>query len=541
METIARNIQCLLGAIFLIVAATDVKADNTRSKRLVLIEEFTNTGCAPCAEFAPYLDEILRERMDDVVAIKYHYNYPSRQDPYYLNEPVDMYTRGLFYDVEGVPTVVYNGEKKSNNHNAINGFIDQAMAEEKLIDLNVNASLTNHLLKVNTDISPVKDVKSDNLRAFVAVVEEWKVFDSAFPNGEKEFYYVLQKMLPDANGHPLGTELSFGRTYSFDTSWQVAHFYDETQLGIVVFVQDMSSKKVLETVYVPYPTGSSDAARVIGVDDTPDRICTPDFTSEVIIRCTGRNGLRSANVNVGINGSVQSTPWTGSMAYLERDTVETPHFTDFSFSATGNENDVEVWLSDINGTAEESARWKVRLNNSPTAKNAVRLSIMTDNKPEEITWKLLNSSGDIIDYGGPYQEARQKEAKTFSLDKDDCYTIEFHDAGGDGISGVNGSGYYKLDQLTSDGKSKMLVQSTYYGSVHDAHFRLTEAVPVSSVDDIAADQNASASVYDTEGRRIAATKVSNLTNLMKSRNLKGAYIIRIKEKGEDISRKVIFD
>lgn len=520
---------CLIGAY----------AGNDDGRRLVLVEEFTNTACAPCAVFAPYLDAALRERMDDVVAIKYHYNFPSPNDPYYLNEPEDIDIRGKFYGITGVPSVFYDGTRGQNLPNSINGFIDAALSVEESVSIDVDAVLSNHHLSVNVAVSLLKDIQSANLRAFVAVVEEWKVFDKAFPNGEKDFYYVMQKMLPSGNGYKLGEELAAGQTCRFGTEWDVNHFYDETQLGIVTFVQDMTTHEVLGTVYTPYPTGHGDAAKVLDVYGTPDYICSPSFCSDVVIRCTGKNGLHSADINVSINGHVQTTTWTGSLGYLQRDTVKTPEFTGFGFTESGNLNDVEIWLSAINGTQQESPKWKVKLHNAVKAKNAVRLSIMTDRKPEETTWKLFNSAGDEVHHGGPYSEPRKKVVEILPLRKDDCYTIEFYDDGDDGINGTNGAGYYKLDQITSDGKSKMLLQATYEESMHHVHFSLDEADATLSVDNLSISGDTPVTIYDTNGMKICRTKAGNIRQALASQNLKnGVYIISTTKEGKITSHKI---
>lgn len=514
-------------------------AGNDGNRRLVLVEEFTNTGCAPCAEFAPYLDAVLRERMDDVVAIKYHYNFPSPNDPYYLNEPEDIDIRGNFYGITGVPSVFYDGKRGQSHPNGINPYIDQALEVKESVDIDVDAVLSNHHLSVKVAVSPLRGIQSDNLRAFVAVVEEWKVFDKAFPNGEKDFYYVVQKILPGGSGYQLGEELTTGQTCRFGTEWDVNHFYDETQLGIVTFVQDMATHEVLGTVYTPYPTGHDDAAKVLDVFGTPDYICSPSFSSDIVIRCTGKNGLHSADINVSINGHVQTTPWTGSLDYLQRDTVNTPEFTGFSFAESGNLNDVEIWLSAINGTQQESPKWKATLHNAVKAKNAARLSIMTDRKPEETTWKLFNSAGDEIHHGGPYSEPRKKVVEILPLSKDDCYTIEFYDSGSDGINGTNGAGYYKLDQITSDGKSKMLLQATYEESMHQVNFSLTEADATLSVDNLSLSSDTPVTVYDTNGMKICRTKAGNIRQSLASLNLKnGIYIISTMKGDKITSHKI---
>ena len=49
-------------------------------QHLVLIEEFTNTGCNPCASWSPELDQVIEDRLGECIAIKYHSGYPDSGD-----------------------------------------------------------------------------------------------------------------------------------------------------------------------------------------------------------------------------------------------------------------------------------------------------------------------------------------------------------------------------------------------------------------------------------------------------------------------------
>jgi len=59
-------------------------ANDEGGRRVVLVEEFTNVACAPCAEFAVNIDKALDTRLNDVALITHHYNFPSPQDPFYI-------------------------------------------------------------------------------------------------------------------------------------------------------------------------------------------------------------------------------------------------------------------------------------------------------------------------------------------------------------------------------------------------------------------------------------------------------------------------
>ena len=478
------------------------------AKRLVLFEEFTNTSCAPCAEFSPALDKTINSRMGDMVAITYHYNFPSPQDPFYLACSADVMARASFYGVSGVPALRVDGELQHawGYEDYLDLYIDGAMGKTPTMNIEAEAKLHDNELTVDVSLQPLGVADGSNLRLFVAAVEERVEWDEPAANGERSWNYVLRKLLTGGNGQQLDADLTKVTPYNYEFKWTVENYYDPTELGIVTFVQDISTGEVLNALYTPRPTGSSSAAKILSVKNTPDHICSPLFTADLVVRNTGRQTLTSANLNVSINGEVQTTPWSGHLDYLGIATLRTPAFTDFQLS-TGGTNDVELWLSDLNGTTEETVHRKFTMSNAVRARNAVRLTIMTDQRPEETTWTLLNSAGDVVAQGGPYTEPRKKVIADLPLDVDDCYLIEFEDAGGDGISGDAGKGYYTLHEVNADGKTNLLLQQTYSEALHDVYFSLENAAPsaIGGVTTDEADRNGR--VYDLQGRQVTpATK-----------------------------------
>lgn len=466
---------------------------------LVLFEEFTNTSCDPCAEFSPSLDRVIYERMGDMVPITYHWNSPSQQDPFFLNNPDDVLARANFYGITGVPSLWVNGEHAGawGYEEYLDSYIDYSGSIAAKVDINTEAAMDNDLLTVNVHVAPAGYIEpSANLRLFVAAVEERVEWTEPAANGERSWNYVMRKLLPTAEGQPVDATQITPQQFSF--SWPVTGYTDPTELGLVTFVQDINTKQVLGTVYTPRPTDYDQAAKILQVKDLPDRICTPEFSCALVVRNTGKETLTAANLNVSINGSKQQTAWAGSLEPLAITTMRVPLFTDFTLSS-GKTNDVELWLSDLNGNSEaESAHKQYTLANAVSAANAVRLTIMTDPNPEEITWTVLNSAGDVVCQGGPYSEARKKMVIDLPLTVDDCYLLEFEDAGSDGIK--EGRGYYMLHEVNAEGKTRLLVQDTYDNSLHDVFFSLHNAA-TSGVQFVAVTQQQTKQpAYDLSGR-----------------------------------------
>ncbi len=484
----------------------NLKSSPSSNRRLVLFEEFTNTSCEPCSEFSPSLDKVIASRMNDMVAITYHLNFPSNRDPFYLANPEEAMARSTFYDVSGVPSLRVDGEHRGawGYEEYLDEYIDNAANVPAKVDIDTEAQLDGGKLTVNVSLQP-KDVPQDaDLRLYVVAVEERVEWDAPAPNGETSWNYVMRKMLPDAHGEVLPADLTQTANLQYEYTWQVANFYDENELGIVTFVQDNTTKMILGTCYTPRPTGSPRAVKILQVDNTPDRICMPFFSSDLTVRNTGRETLTQANVNVRVNGQVQTTPWKGNLPYLGIAAIHTPAFTDFTL-ADGSSNEVEIWLSDLNGGTEESLHKTLQIANAYQARHAVRLTLMTDNAPEEITWKVYNSADDVVGQGGPYTEKRKKQVIDLPLTTDDCYRLEFEDAGGDGITGANGRGYYMLHEVSADGATRLLVQADYDGALHQVFFSLSEASSV-GITDVVPDKAPEGTYHDLQGRRVSPVR-----------------------------------
>lgn len=82
--------------------------------------------------------------------------------------------------------------------------------------------------------------------------------------------------------------------------------------------------------------------------------------------------------------------------------------------------------------------------------NTVKLKLKLDDYPEETSWELEDSNGEIINSGGPYgvNQANKLKSKTFSLE-DGEYTLFVDDLYGDGICCDYGNGYVKLNDVNN--------------------------------------------------------------------------------------------
>lgn len=486
---------CLLSTLLLAVA---VSAQN----RIVLVEEFTNTGCGPCASWSPELDAVIENRLGDCVAIKYHSNYPNRNDEFYNYDSDTQQKRHDFYEVDGVPATFVNGEKLYfRTSSCLDETITQQMAQPERFSLTLSKGIENYRMSVQANLTPLQEIESGtSLRLFVAAIEEHIYPSEPYPNGETSLHYTMRKMFTGGDGIQISDDgLHASQVYSYGALWEIDFCDDETQLGVVAFLQDIDTKEVVCAAYSGAETYKENHLTLVALNDTPDFICVPNYYGQVVLRNDGYNVLTTATLNVMVNGTLKQYPWKGELDYLERDTLAFDGFHDFSLS--DDENQVQLWFSDVNDTTVESNRINSSFSNSPQAHYGVQLRLYTDNKPYETTWKLYNSAGDVVQEGGPYADPMKLYIENFPLTQDDCYLLEFFDTGNDGIKGNNGTGYYQLFQIDHAGMTQHLTQGNYDGAVHEVYFNLTEASSTGVVE-IPTDEVSSGSCHDLQGRRV---------------------------------------
>ncbi len=77
------------------------------------------------------------------------------------------------------------------------------------------------------------------------------------------------------------------------------------------------------------------------------------------------------------------------------------------------------------------------------AQNRLTVSVVTDNYPDETSWQITDSSGNVVANGGPFSSAGDTLNELICL-PDGCYTFTILDSYGDGICCGFGDGSYAI-------------------------------------------------------------------------------------------------
>jgi hypothetical protein len=232
--------------------------------RKVLHEAFTGSNCSPCGPASIKIHRVLDAFPDQSTVIKYNIG----SDPYISTEAV---RRRLFYlpgeSSYPIPFVHADGVNgfHPNEVNNDEGYLESDLEEFASVPtdmrIDVSHSIDGKTINVDVAITALADYPSEDLRVFIAIVEN-VTYNNIGSNGQTEFHYVFKKMLPDHLGIPIGAlmtgqTISESRSYTFQGEYtsatgirnpvnhNVEHTVEEFQdLSVVVFVQDVETWQV---------------------------------------------------------------------------------------------------------------------------------------------------------------------------------------------------------------------------------------------------------------------------------------------------------
>lgn len=197
-------------------------------------------------------------------------------------------------------------------------------------------------------------------------------------------------------------------------------------------------------------TGIPTRAEARGVDR---RFCSNTGEASAIIRNLGTEDITTATVVLKENGSVVATAtYNGdAIAQFSNGVV---NFDEYEFDANADYTVEITQYNEVTAGDDELLSTEATFTLNAADENLsginIKVDIYTDYYPGEMSWNLLNSAGDVVASGGPYQPGNEDQyggggadaltVKTeyFTLSEDiDCYSIELLDSYGDGWSAYN--------------------------------------------------------------------------------------------------------
>ena len=185
----------------------------------------------------------------------------------------------------------------------------------------------------------------------------------------------------------------------------------------------------------------------------------------------------------------------------------------------------------------------------------IKVYIIQDQWGEQITWNIINSTGEVVAEGGPYQHlvgsgsTQVNLANVNGLPANECYLFTIYDSNNNGICCTYGNGYYYLKDAQGH---KFIEGDGDFGSEARHMFSIDNTTAVESITQetlkvypnpandylMVEGVMTSVEVYNTVGQCLLSRAVDGTnTSINLSSFNNGIYFLRVSNNGETAVRK----
>ena len=357
---------------------------NAQTQRICLFEEWTGENCPPCASVNPGITSLAVANYASpkkMILLRYQVPIPSAPTSptslYQQNTTEPVARQTYYYPVSSdkfAPQGRLNGHElgrgDANGSNGHAGFLAQDSIDLEYVadapfslstGFTWNAAFDS--VTITTVITAAQNFTTVNpLKLQLAITEEHITYASApGTNGEKDFEYIMRKMVPSQSGQTLAGSWTNGQTQTIVNKVKLpTYIWNKGEVAIVGFIQEdvpiptgqgpNTTRTIHQSAYGnPQPLAlDANVEAILGISASN---CNTDFTPVITLKNNGVSSLDSCRVNYKIdNGAVQTFYWNGSLSTAQTTLVTLPLLT-----ATAGTHTFTAYTSNPNGAADNNS------------------------------------------------------------------------------------------------------------------------------------------------------------------------------------------
>lgn len=552
------------------------------ANRNVILEEFTGRGCGYCTDGHRIANQIMASNPGRVWAINIHAGgYAQTSYPNMITTDGNTIHGG--FSISGYPTGVVNRTTSNGiDRGQWSGQANTQMSQASECNVAGIARINpdTRMATITVEVYYTGNSTVDENYLTVAMLQDsilgtqadyGNYNPSQWLNGQYVHMHILRDCItpawgeaispttagtlitktyeypiPESIGSPNGVDVILD--HIFFLAW-VSERYQGTPTRPILTACEL--EKTTLTDEPIYPT-FSDVTQVV------EASCSHMKTFNYELANIGTESLTSIKYTVEVDDATRDYEWTGELVSGDKTHAS------FDMEIPFGTFDATLSVTEVNGQAYEAtvaftaecAEWaEVEVEEDMTS---LKIYIIQDQFGEQITWNIINSAGETVASGGPYQHlvgAGSTQVHVENVDNlaaDDCYLFRIYDSNSNGICCNYGDGYYYIKDAAGN---KIIEGAGDFGAV------ASEQISIKKKPDMVGDNTAAGlniypnpannkiyvdgddvsvvEVYNVLGQKVSMVEGTEKTTVDVTAFDNGVYVVRVvTNDGNVVTRKV---
>lgn len=545
-----------LFALFATVVFSQTIVSTSPENKKVVLEEYTGIHCVWCPSGHEVAQTLQDNNPDDVFLVNIHvggYATPGSGEPDFrtpFGTAIANEAGVAFYPSGSINRHVFSGGSTAMSRDDWVSAANTTMGQSSYVNVGVEADINVQTNEITVHVEAFytgNSSESTNLLN-VALLQNNTLGPQTGGDAGNEYNHMHRLVHLITGQWGVSIPVTTTGTFVDETfTYQIPDDYNGVpveieNLEIVSFITETHQE--LPSGNGTYPTYSGFAnqndARARYVEDILPQ-CGFDITPKVNVQNFGENDITNLEITYAVNGGTpQVYNWSGLLLSLQNESIELPAI---SYDAE-DINTLDVTISDDDDNSNNST--SVEFNIAPEYTNTVNMILNTDNAGSQCTWDIMNSNGEVLYSGGPYDN-NETILELFDLTQD-CYRFRIFDSAGNGGGSV----------VLYDSENDVIYNSPgNYEEGEEAHFRTINELnvnnnvlqnvviypnPAKTVLNIENAENSMIEIYDLLGRVVLAkNNISLNEKLNVSKLTSGTYLIKITNQNQVKTDKFIIN
>ncbi|MFA5834201.1 MAG: Omp28-related outer membrane protein [Bacteroidota bacterium] len=221
-------------------------------ERRVLVEMFTNSHCTVCpgAHAAINSFRSTSANANRVRYIFYHTTFPYSDDQLSIANTTEPNARNTYYNgPSSTPNTFFDGVNQGRTYSSFSINLESRLAVSTPLNIDLTGTKSGQTISVTASVSQTENIVQNDLVIHMVVVENVTYVGR---NGVSPQNFVMRKMITPIAGDPLIMDEGLSKLVS--RSATLTNITSINNVGVVVFVQSVSTKEVYQSEYISYST-----------------------------------------------------------------------------------------------------------------------------------------------------------------------------------------------------------------------------------------------------------------------------------------------